>query len=95
VLTQSLCEVGLWLGSQQGGDQAQGVDGGGVVDKQRGREALAGFCPRAALPLLDAKPKMTRGLDLRIPWTPEGNPPADPHLSLWSVWQEKKERERC
>jgi hypothetical protein len=39
-----------------------------VVDNQRERETLAGFCPRATLLLLlDAKPKMTRGRDLRIP----------------------------
>jgi hypothetical protein len=29
---------------------------------------------------------------LRIPWTPEGNPPADPLLSLWSVRKRKRER---
>jgi hypothetical protein len=44
-----------------------GIDGGGVIDDQRERETLAGFCPRATLLLLDAKPKTTRGRDLRIP----------------------------
>jgi hypothetical protein len=40
---------GAGLGCSQGGVFPLGVDGGGVGDDQREREALAGFCPRATL----------------------------------------------
>jgi hypothetical protein len=39
----------LARGGQQDGVEGLGVDGGGVGDDQREREALAGFCPWATL----------------------------------------------
>jgi hypothetical protein len=65
-----------------------------VVDDQRERETLAGFCPWATLLLLDAKPKTTRGRDLRIPGLQRKIPSRSSPPS-WSVCKNnKRERER-